>query len=205
MRKQPWLLATVLLALVGSSARAQSAGPALPVQGQLLKTRHATVLLFNKYQGGAFSFQIELDPRAEVKPTPTPGQYSVNGQQLYVKATSSGAYAASSDTATLRRFASSEMHRLLGTMPVPVRPFTRQFIDSPAGRACFVWGYDMPSSLDQSLDGVVYLYFLDGAHLLTLAGTQPKGYPLRQTLDVLFAAVRGYRSAVAPFPAPASK
>lgn len=160
------------------------------------------MLLFNNYQGSGFNFRIKFSPKVRAQATTTPGQYTVNGQQVYVKAALAAPFAAGSDTATLRRYARSELRRLLGSMPIPVRPYMRAFADQPTGRQCIVWGFDMPEALDKSLDGVVYLYFLDGNHLLNLGGTQPKGQPIRQTLDVLIGAMQGYESSSTSYPAP---
>ena len=183
-------------------ASAQLPSKATPSRGQLPKGQHTNVLLFNNYQGSNFSFRIKLDPKARVQAGPTPGQYIVNGQQLYVKAVPATPFAAGSDTATLRRYGRSEMRRLLGSMPIPISPYVRVFSDCATGRYCFLWGFGMPEALDKSLDGVVYLYFSDGNQLLILASVQPKGKPMRQTLDVLFGAVQGYASASTPYALP---
>lgn len=172
------------------------------VKSHLLKTVRANTLVVNGYDGGRFNVRITLDPQATVTATAKLGLYRVNGQDLYVKATPAAPFAAGRDTATLRRYAESEMRRLLATLPRQVTPYVRQFTDHATGRHCLLWGFDMPEALDQSLDGVLYLYFLDGRHLLSLNGTQLRGQPMKQALDILFAALQGYASAPTPYPVP---
>lgn len=202
MQKQVLLLAVALALLPIAEASAQSQGNGGRSSSQPAQPQRTNVLLFNNYQDSGFNFQIKLDPKASVQAAATPGQYTVNGQPLYVKAVPATPFAAGSDTATLRRYGRSEMRRLLGSMPITVHPYVRVFSDRATGRQCFLWGFGMPEALDKSLDGVVYLYFIDANQLLSLASTQPKGQPMRQTLDVLFGAVQGYASASTPFPKP---
>jgi hypothetical protein len=172
------------------------------VKSHLVKTSRANTLVVNGYENGHFNFRIELDPQANVKPTAKVGLYRVNGQDLYVKATPAAPFAAGRDTATLRRYAESEMRRLLANLPRPVKPYVRQFTDKTTGRQCLLWGFDMPEALDKSLDGVLYLYFLDGRHLLSINGTQLQDQPMKQALDILFGALQGYTSSAVPYPLP---
>ena len=198
MRNGFLLIVSVLL-LPSLPALGQQPGKGMPVEAQLIKSRRANTLLFNNYQGNAFSFRIELDPTADVRTTTTPGEYSVNGWPLGIKA----APATVSDTAALRQFVASERSRLLKNIPeasARVRPYVRQFTDKTTGRRCILSGFSMPEVLDKSLDGAYYLYFQDGGHLISLGSTQPKGQPVRATLDVLVAALQGYSSSATPYP-----